>query len=109
MISIGKMSIILFMYFPGVFIPPVDGVYLLTTQAITEGTLGGHMFIKKNDEILCQTYVYPADAYASSCSAVAQLAAGDSVRVTGNSDQPASIDAAYSGFAGHIISDKLTA
>ena len=65
--------------FPGVFIPPVDGVYLLTTQAITEGTLGGHMFIKKNDEILCQTYVYPADAYASSCSAVAQLAAGDSV------------------------------
>ena len=96
------------MYFPGVFEPPIDGVYLLTAYVITAGSDGGDLYIKNNDAVLCSAWVPGANFYTATCSAVAQLAVGDSVRVTGNSANPTSISAPHSGFAGHIISDNLT-
>ena len=90
------------------FDPPVDGVYLLTTYALSIGADGGDMYIKNNEDILCTAYIYPAPSYIATCSTIVQLAAGDSVRVTGSSSDPASINAPYCGFAGHIISDNLT-
>ena len=39
---------------------------------------------------------------------MAQLAVGDSVRVMGDSTNPAGIRAGLSGFAGHVISDNLS-
>ena len=42
------------------------------------------------------------------CSVIAELAIGDSVRVTGSSSDPARIQTPYSGFNGHIMSDNLT-
>ena len=47
-------------------------------------------------------------AETAMCSVIAELAVGDSVRVTGDSSNPARIGASYSGFNGHIISDNLT-
>ena len=70
------------------------------------GAANGPMHIKNNDDVLCTAWI---DAYTATCSAVAQVAIGDSVRVTGDSTESASIFADYSGFAGHIISDNLTA
>ena len=101
--------LLIFHVFLGVFNPPVDGTYLLTVYAITVGTDGGPMYIKKNDAVLCSAWVVEANAYTATCSAVTQLAVGDSVRVTGSSSNPATIQAPYCGFVGHIISDNLTA
>ena len=69
----------------------------------------GDIYIKNNDDVLCRTWVDIVDNGAATCTAIAELAIGDSVRVTGVSGNPAGIQAAYSGFAGHIISDNLTA
>ena len=69
----------------------------------------GTLFIKNNDIELCQMWVNPAADDTGSCSAIAQLAVGDSVRVTGSSANPATLHSFCSGFIGHIISDNLTA
>ena len=88
----------------GVFEPPFDGVYLLTAYAVSYN-LDGPMYIKNNDVVLCSTWITHAGTETTTCSAVAQLAIGDSVRVTGESDNPATIDGKYAcGFVGHIIS-----
>ncbi len=66
----------------------------------------GQLLIKRNDEVLCTAYVRMdggSGAYTSTCTAIVELLMTDSVRVTGNSDDPASIQATYSGFAGHLI------
>ena len=86
----------------------MDGVYFLTAYAQSYGGDAGNMFIKNNDAVLCQAYVYPTSGIAESCSAIVQLDIGDSVRVTGASSDPTTLTALYSGFVGHIISDNLT-
>ena len=89
----------------------MDGVYFLTVYAITARTDFGPMFIKNNDDVLCQAYITDGatDVDTGTCSAIVELAVGDSVRVTGDSSDTAAIQAEYSGFAGHIINDNLSA
>ena len=88
----------------GTFEPPVAGVYLLTVYATTAAISNGPIFIKSNDAVLCQGYVTSTSGQeTAACTAVAELAVGDSVRVTGDSDAPAVIYADTAGFAGHII------
>lgn len=89
------------LYFSGVLRPPVDGIYLLTTYVWQNTDNNGELFLKRNDEVLCAGNLNePAMA---TCTAVAVLFVGDSVRVTGLSADPALIKAGFSGFAGHII------
>ena len=96
--------------FLGVFNPPIDGVYLLTVYAVPTQEQNGEMYIKNNDVILCTGYITAGTGYeAGTCSAIAELVVGDSVRVTGNSGGPAVMNAPYCGFTGHIISDNLSA
>ena len=90
------------------FEPPIDGVYLLTVYAIATPDQDGPVIIKNNDVELCRTWVAATSIETGTCSAVAQLAVGDSVRVTGDSSFAATIEAVYSGFVGHIISDNLS-
>ena len=85
------------------FEPPIDGTYALTVYILGVANYNGPAIIKNNDNELCRTYT------TGTCSVVAQLAIGDSVRVTGDSIDPTAIEATYSGFLGHIISDNLTA
>ena len=98
-----------FFIIAGVFQPPEAGVYLLTAYAVSYGSASGYMYIKNNDAVLCQVYVYESNAYSATCSTIAQLAVGDSGRITGSSSYSASIQSGWSGFVGHIISDNLTA
>ena len=89
----------------------MDGVYFLTVYATTAGTNFGPMFIKNNDDILCTAHITDGaeDRATGTCSVIAELAVDDSVRVMGDSGDPAEIEADYSGFAGHIINDNLSA
>ena len=68
------------------------------------------VYIKKNDAILCEINITSGNANpdergadTNSCSAVAEVAPEDSVRVTGSADNPAFIQGARSGFIGHMI------
>ena len=80
----------------GVFYAPVSGLYLLSVYARTADN-GGYLYIKKNDEVVCATQVTdgntnPSDAKrhdSGTCSGIAELVPGDSVRVTGTNDSPA--------------------
>ena len=95
--------------YTGVFNPPIAGVYLLTVYAMSNIDYG-IMYIKNGDVVLCSTLIAQTDPEeVATCTAIAQLAVGDSVRVTGNSGNTATIRGSYSGFAGHIIGDNLSA
>ena len=92
----------------GVFRAPASGVYLLTLYGLTVGPMLGPMNIKRNDEILCIAEIGDQATWnAASCTAIAELTPGDSVRVTGDSDRPITISAGSSGFAGHLIQEYL--
>ena len=96
--------------FTGVFEPPIDGTYELTVYAVTTRDQNGPMYIRNNDDILCTAFITWENNYETGmCTAIVQLAVGDSVRVTGDSANPAAILSGYSGFTGHIINDGLTA
>ena len=82
--------------FLGVFEPPVSGVYILTVYAVTSSVTSGPIYIKNNDAILCQGFVTDlGGTETATCSAIAELAVGDSVRVTGDSSDPAVILAGF--------------
>ena len=86
------------------FEPPVGGVYLLTVYATCTDYQTGKMYIKNNDDILCEAWLQSeVFANTATCSAIAELAVGDSVRVTGDTSDPAEIRPSNSGFLGHII------
>ena len=95
-------------YFPVVFRPPVDGVYQLTVYNLVATTDGGSIFIRQNDDVLCQGWLRnEASAHTATCTAVAELIEGDSVRVTGNGDNPADLRGdLQSGFTGFLIYDS---
>ena len=110
--TISIKCFICLMFSTGVFTAPVAGVYLLTiyAKAPTDGD-DGDMYIKRNDDILCTAQITsanrdPADHKGKdtgTCTTIVELTPADTVRVTGNTDNPALIDAGYSGFAGHLI------
>ena len=94
-------------YFPGVFRPPVDGVYQLTFYGLVATNDGGHVYIKQNDNILCRGYLRPEQYDTATCTAIAELIEGDSVRVTGDTNVPADLNgASQSGFTGVLIYDS---
>ena len=89
---------------PGVFEPPLDGFYILTVYAVTTATNSGPMYIKRNDDILCQARItYDRQADTGTCTAIVELKVDDSVRVTGDSSNPATISGSESGFVGHYV------
>ena len=86
------------------FQPPLHGVYVLTVYAVTGRTYYTPMFIKNNDDILCQAQItWQGEVETGTCTAIVQLTVGDSVRVTGDSSNPAAISGANSGFVGHYV------
>ena len=93
--------------FPGVFRPPADGVYVLTFYGLIAGTDSGNIYIKQNDDRLCRGYLRPEQYDTATCTVIAQLTEGDSVRVTGSSDDPSILRGdLYSGFTGFLIYDS---
>ena len=97
-----------FLIFLGVFRPPVDGVYLLTFYGLVQGSDGGNVWIKRNDDIICRGFLRENEQFdTATCTAIAQLTTNDSVRVTGNSDNPADLRGGnQSEFAGFLIYDS---
>ena len=82
----------------------MDGVYVLTVYAVTTTADGGDMYIKNNDDILCQGQITQDGKYdTGTCTAIVELTTDDSVRVTGDSSNPAIINSSNSGFVGHYI------
>ena len=62
------------------------------------------MYIKKNDQTLCWAEIGDGDTWnTASCTAIAELTKGDSVRVTGEEARPVALNAGPAGFAGHLI------
>ena len=92
----------------GGFRPPTDGVFLFTFYGVKLGTAEGPVYIKRNDDILCQGWLRNgASADTSTCTAIVELTEGDSVRVTGNSANSAVLRGdLWSGFTGFIIHES---
>ena len=91
----------------GVFRPPVDGVYQLTFYGLVAIAGGGGVYIKRNDDLLCQGYLRPEQYDTSTCTAIAELTTDDSVRVTGSSGDPTVLRGGLqSGFTGFHIYDS---
>ena len=90
------------------FRPPVDSAYLLTFYGLVQGSDGGNVWIKQNDDIICRGYLRDNQQFdTATCTAIAQLTTSDSVRVTGNSDNPSTLRGGnQSGFVGFLIYDS---
>ena len=79
-------------------------MYVLTVYAVSTGANGGPVYIKNNDDILCQANATQGEqADTGACTAKLQLTVGHSVRVTGDSSNPATIHDVFSGFVGHYV------
>ena len=95
--------------FAGVFEAPVSGLYLVNVYAQTASE-AGQIFIRKNDDVICRGHITGGNSGSDQlgldmggCTGITELIPGDSVRVTGNTDDPARIAAESSGFIGHLI------
>ena len=82
---------------------------MLSVYAVTAGDQG-YLFIKKNDEVVCRARITSGNSGGDNlgddtgtCTGIVELVPGDSVRVTGESDNPARIQGIESGFIGHLI------
>ena len=88
----------------------MSGLYLLSLYARTADD-SSHLYLKKNAEVVCLAHVTGGNANPSdnmgrdmgTCTGIAELVPGDSVRVTGDTDAPARISGGDSGFIGHLI------
>ena len=96
------------LFFQGVFRPPVDGVYVLTFYGMPSSSDGGHVSIKRNDDILCRAWLTSEGTFdTATCTVVAELTTDDSVRVTGDSSDPSALEGdSWSGFTGFLIYDS---
>ena len=66
----------------------------------------GNVFITQNDNLLCLGWLQEA-LDTTTCTTVAELTTGDSLRMTGNSAEPSALrDYSLSGFAGFIAYDS---
>ena len=83
-------------------------MYQLTFYGFVSGTEGGSVFIKRNDDQLCKAWLeYDDDVDTATCTAIAELTMDDSVRVTGNNNNPSVLrGASFSGFNGFLIYDS---
>ncbi len=89
-------------FFSGVFSPPAQGTYLLTVYARSAGS-DGNMYIKRGDDVLCNAWIRVEQGATGTCTAIVELLTTDSVRVTGNNSNEATIASPWSGFAGHLV------
>ena len=87
----------------------MSGLYLLSVYARTADN-DGDLVIRKNDEVVCKNHVTGGNGGSDAlghdtgtCSGIAELVPGDSVRVTGNTDDPGRIAGNDSGFIDHLI------
>ena len=87
----------------------MSGLYVFSVYAQT-GQEAGQILIKKNDEVICRGHVTGGNSGSDDhgldmggCTGIVELVPGDSVRVTGNTDDPARIADGSSGFTGHLI------
>ena len=97
------LSFCLFIYL-GVFTPPVSGLYQLSVYARSMGS-SGPIFIRSNDKVLCSQYIGSGSetVESMSCTTLAELTAGDTVRVTGLSSDTVTIQNDNCGFSGHLV------
>ncbi len=63
----------------------------------------GSMYIKRGDDILCTAWIRNEAGPTGTCTAIVELLTTDSVRVTGNNGDEATIESPWAGFAGHLI------
>ena len=84
----------------------MDGVYQFTFYGLLAGSDDGNIYIRRNDDVLCQGYLLEQHNTAT-CTAVAELTEGDSVRVTRTNNNPADLRGGHqSGFTGFLIYDN---
>ena len=93
--------------FPGAFQPPADSAYALMFYGLIAGTNSGNIYIKQNDHVLCRGYLCPEQYDTAICTAIVDLATGNSVRVTRSSGNPSILRGdLYSGFNSFLIYDS---
>ena len=86
----------------GVFTATKAGTYMFSTHALARLNYGNFR-MKKNDDVICDTWVEDDVGDVSACSTVTHLDLGDEVKVTGDNDEPAEIFGDRSGFSGILI------
>ena len=90
--------------FPGVFEPPVDGVYVFTVYAVTTTQSNGPMYIRSGGATLCEARITEGgQTETATCTAIAELTTDNLVRVTGDTNDRTFISGGNSEFVGHYI------
>ena len=78
------------------------GTYMFSTHALSQNDYG-YFRIKKNDDVICETWVSNEYGDVSACSTVTHLDLGDEVKVTGDNRDTARIYSDRAGFSGILI------
>ena len=63
----------------------------------------GYLRIKKNDDVICATWVPDENGDVSSCTIVTHLDLGDKAKVTGDNRNTATVWSDRTGFSGILI------
>ena len=75
---------------------------MFDTHAIARNDFG-FFRIKKNDDVICDSWVDDDYGDATSCTTVTHLDLGDKVKVTGDNANPAEINGDRKSFSGILI------
>ena len=75
---------------------------MFSTHVISRNDFG-YFRIKKNDDVICATWVSDQYGDVSACSTVTHLDLGDEVKVTGDNQDTAWIYSDRTGFSGILI------
>ena len=78
------------------------GTYMFSTHVLSHNDYG-YFRIKKNDDVICDTWVSNEHGDVSSCTIVTHLDLGDKVKVTGDNGNTATIYSDRTGFSGILI------
>ena len=88
----------------GIFTATVAGTYMFCTYAGPADTNSGYLRMKKNNDVICELWVtLGAGLNIPGCSQVTHLIPGDTVKVTGDDSDVATIRATHMGFSGILI------
>lgn len=80
----------------------MNGTYQFTVT-IRGNRKYGPIYIKKNGDIVCESWIVDEYIVVGSCTVILELVMGDSVWVAGRDDDPASITGDIRHFNGHLI------
>ena len=78
------------------------GTYMFSTHVLS-GADYGYFRIKKNDDVICDTWVSNENGDVCSCTIATYLDLGDKVKVTGDHMDAATIHSDRNGFTGIFI------